>query len=201
MRVGPHAGRDHHVDQVRRVARPVAQSADLRPPRTPLRRIAPMLQGIAVALRRARPFTIAGIRTVRRNIIVRRNARGGTLPWARPRHAEVRPRPCAGGASKQRGLVPRDDARGRTEILYRTALSFLDFAIRIRRAPARHCCAGIKRFLHARGGRTIVVQNLYNNVRHALLPFVQHPDMGSARARSRCANCIGLYATALSDSA
>lgn len=63
MRVGPHARSDHHVDQIRRIAHPVAQPAHIDMPRAPLRVVAPMLACVAIALRCAGALAIPGIRT------------------------------------------------------------------------------------------------------------------------------------------
>lgn len=156
--MGPHTRCDHHVDQVRGVLYAVAQRANLRAPRLPLRRIAAMLARVAIALRRAGTLAIAGTRTGLRNIIVRRKSGGGT------------------SARFLKSFF------GRTEILYRTRTFFSIFAIQIPRAVARRCCIGIKRFLRARSGRAsrnLPVQNCCTNFPHSFPP--SHRTSGNGK--------------------
>ncbi|MEI9929182.1 MAG: hypothetical protein WDM89_01095 [Rhizomicrobium sp.] len=72
MRYGTHARRHHHIDEVCRIAHPIAQRVNLRAPRPPLRRVAAMLARVAIALRRTGALAIAGVWTGWRNIIVPR---------------------------------------------------------------------------------------------------------------------------------
>ena len=115
MRIGAHARRHHHVDQVGEILRPVAERADFRMPRAALRAVAAMFQRIAVAFRRAGALAVPGIRT--RNIIVPR-------------------KPGGGGAVRKFGFnlrFPRKTARSRathTEVLYGAA-TFQNSGIRI----------------------------------------------------------------------